>query len=373
MMSLSHHTSDKVRGQSVAIIAPLWEKVLSIKHFLFHPSLPCPFTHLSIEEDKQRLQLENQLLEIEIAYLQEQLHEQSLISSQIAQIAPFMPAEAKALAANYQEALQGSFKTLQRRIHAIPARVIFRSFDTWNNFLWINVGESNNQDMQTPIIAKNSPVVIGKSIIGIIDYVGKYQSRVRLISDNRLTPSVRASRGGEQDFLLSEQIEGMLHQMRYKKTLPFSSEERNHLLHLLQQLKQNLHPFEKTWFLAKGELSGSLFSAKLGQNMYLKGRGFNYDFADEAGKRRDLHNGKSFQQEHIENIPILKVNDVLVTTGMDGLFPPGFQVAIVTHIGLLKEGDYFYDLEALPIRGSLEELSLLFVLPPLSENFTKID
>lgn len=369
-MSLSRHTSDKVRGKSVAIIAPLWEKILSFKSFIFHPSQPSPLSHLSIEEDKQRLQLENQLLEIEVAYLQEQLHEQLLISSQIAQIAPFMPAETKELAADYQRALQNIFKAMQKRIHAVPARVIFRSFDTWNSFLWINKGNSINRDLQATVIAKNSPVVIGKAIVGIIDYVGEHQARVRLISDSNLTPSIRASRGGEHDLLLSEQIEGLLHQMRYKKNLPISSEDQTRLSQLLQQLKQNLQPFKKSCYLAKGKLLGSVFSAKLGQSIYLKGMGFNYDFNDEEGESRDLRSGKPTQQAQAEAIPILKLNDILITTGMDGIFPPGFQVAIVSHIGLLKEGDYFYDLEARPIAGPLEELSLVFVLPPLtSEEF----
>lgn len=367
MLSLSRHTSDKMRGQSVAVIAPLWEKVLSFKYFLLHPTQSSPLTHLSIEEDKQRLQLENQLLEIEVAYLQEQLHEQLQLSSQIAQIAPFMPEEIKILAGEYQKALQSTFKTMQRRIHAVPARVIFRSLDTWNSFIWINIGASTNQTLQTTVIAQNSPVVMGKAIVGIIDYVGEQQSRVRLISDNHLTPSVRALRGGEQDFLMSEQIEGILHQMRHKKNLPISSEDQTRLSQLLQQLKQNLQPFKKTWYLAKGKLLGSVFSARLGQQVSLKGMGFNYDFADENGESRDLRNGKPTQQVQEDAIPILKVNDILVTTGMDGIFPPGFQVASVMHVGLLKEGDYFYDLEARPIAGPLEELSLVFVLPPLTQ------
>lgn len=366
MMSLSRHTSDKMRGKSVSIVASLSEKILSLKHFFLHPTAPSPFTHLSIEEEKQRLQLENQILEIEVAYLQEQLHEQLLISSQITQIAPYLPEEAKNLADDYQKSLQISLKTIQKRVHAIPARVIFRSFDTWNSFLWINAGESNNKDLLDPVIAKNSPVVMGKAIIGIIDLVEEHQSRVRLISDNRLRPSVRASRGAEEDFLISEQIEKLFHQIHYKKNLPLETEEQNRLSQILLKLKNNLQPFKKTWYLAKGELQGSLFSAKLGQEISLKGIGFNYDFADEEGESRDLRSGKSTGQAPGGTIPILKINDILITTGMDGIFPPGFEVATVTHVGLLKEGDYFYDLEARPIAGPLEELSLVFVLPPVT-------
>jgi len=145
MMSVSRHTSDKMRGQSVAVMTPLWEKILS---FTSHP---LSLTHFSVEEENQRLELDNKLLEIEIAYLQEQLHEQQLLSSQMTQIAPFFPEETKTLAA---QALKNALKIIQYRIQAVPARVIFRSFDTWNSFLWINKGESTNQDLQTPIIAK---------------------------------------------------------------------------------------------------------------------------------------------------------------------------------------------------------------------------
>lgn len=367
MMSLSRHTSEKMRGQSVALIAPFWEKVLAMKYFVLHPFSPSPFSHLSTEERQQRLQLDNQLLENEIAYLQKQLYEQQLISSQITQINAFRPEEAHLLAKDYQQSLQNTLQTMQKRIQAVPARVIFRSFDTWNSFLWINVGETTNQDYSNPIIARNSPVIVGKAIVGIVDEVGQHQSRIRLMSDHRLTPSVRASRGGEQDFLINEQIERLLQQLHHRKNLPFPLEDQTRLLQLLQQLKQSLYPFKKTWYLAKGELLGSIFSARLGQMVSLKGTGFNYDFADEEGESRDLRNGKLAHQPQEQAIPILKVNDILITTGMDGIFPAGFQVAVVTRIGLLKEGDYFYDLEAQPIVGPLEELSLVFVLPPITQ------
>ena len=366
MMSLSRHTSDKMRGQSIAIVAPLWEKILSFKSFSFSSSPSSSLTQLSPEEEKQRLQLENQLLEIEISYLQEQLQEQQVITAQMIQIASFIPEEAITLMNEYQKSLKNNFKTMKQRIHAVPGRVIFRSFDTWNSFLWINIGESTNQQYSQSIIAKNSPVVVGKAIIGVIDYVGNQQSRIRLITDHQLNPSVRSARGGEQDLLMNEQIERLLHQIRYQKNLPISLEEQTQLSKNLLQLKQNLQPFKKTAYLAKGKLLGSPFSSRLGQKVFLKGMGFNYDFSDEEGECRDLRTGKSNQHTQGAGTPILKVNDLLITTGMDGIFPKGFQVAIVTRIGLLKEGDYFYDLEARPAAGSLEELSLVFVLPPMT-------
>ncbi len=365
MMNLSRQTEENIRGHSTRLAFPLWKKILELRCFLSNPLSISSSSSLLLEEEKNRLQMENQLLEIELAHLQRQLNEQIVLSSQITQIASYKPEAAQLLVSDYQRSLQQMTKVMQKRIQAVPSRVIFRSFDTWNSSLWIDVGKSNNRQYSTTIVDVNSPVIVGKAIVGIIDYVGESHSRVRLISDHRLPVSVRAARGGEMESLMNEQIESLLQQMNDKKNLPLSLEDKTQLFQLLQQLKEKLQPLKKTDYLAKGELSGSIFSSRLGQNISLRGTGFNYDFADEEGENRDLRSGQSTLSP--QSLPILKVNDILVTTGMDGVFPPGFQVAIVSKIGLLKEGDYFYDLEAQPIVPSLNELSLVFILPPISQ------
>lgn len=362
MMSISRSTSEKMRGGSVALLAPFWEKLLVFKHFVSHPTQPSPLSSFSLEEEKQQLQVENQLLSTEVAYLTQLLHEQALFAPQLAYIDAAVLEKSE-----YQQSIEKALQQLKWRLKGIPARVIFRSFDTWNSSLWINVGRTANQNAQLPIVAKDSPVVVGRAIVGIIDYVGEHQSRVRLITDHRVTPSVRAIRGGEQELLMSEYSEGLLQLLNRKKNSPLPNDDRQNLSELLNKLKQNLNPYKKSWYLAKGELLGSSSGARRSQEVYLKGTGFNYDFADEEGEGRDLRTGKPLQQTQEPAIPILKIQDVLVTTGMDGIFPPGFQVATVSKIDLLKEGDYFYQLEAKPIADPLEELSLVFVLPPLRE------
>jgi len=366
VMSVSRHTSDKMRGHSVALAAPLWERVLCFKSFLLHPSRPSPFSSLSIEENQRWLELKNRLLETEISFLHKELEESLLVSSQMAHTLSLQNGERDALSIEDLPSLQRRRQLMKRRREGVPARVIFRSLDTWNSVVWINVGESTNQPSQPPLIALNSPVVLGQAIVGVIDYVGKDQSRVQLISDSRLSPSVRVARGGEHHVLIAEQIERLLQQMERKENLSLASEDQRHLSQLLRQLKQRVQPFKKTWYLAKGELLGSRFSAKLGQLVSLKGTGFNYDFPDEEGGSRDLRQGRLVGQPQAETLSILQINDILVTTGMDGVFPPDFQVAIVTRVEPLKEGDYFYDLEAEPI-APLRELTLVFVLSPLVE------
>lgn len=200
----------------------------------------------------------------------------------------------------------------------IPAKIIFRSPSSWDSSLWINVGKTTNAKLGRDIVAHNSPIVVGKSVVGVVDYVGENQSRVRLITDSGLTPSVRA--------------------VRNQGTV--------------------------THRLAKGELHGSSGPLWRTFKPTLKGVGFNYDFADEYGPSRDLQSGSPLDGKG-ESLPIIKEQDLLVTTGLDGVFPPGLQVARVTKLYPLQEGDYYYELEAKPTAGNLDELSYVFVLKPL--------
>ncbi len=372
MMSLSRQASDKIRGRSASFLAPFAEKILSFKAFLKHPLQPSPREVLSPEEEKERLQMENQLLKLERASLQKIISEQGALFSQLSSLSPVSlssdsPHEGAWLASDSQKALERLITRFKWHLQATPARVIFRSFDLSNPTLWINIGEATNREHDSCLIGKNSPVLLGDAIVGWVEEVGEHHSRVCLITDNRLSLSVRAARGGEQEWLLAEQLDSVLREMNVSKGggLGLSPEEQKQLSTLLKKWKQQLQPFKKSWYLAKGELRGCSPLSRRGEEPLLQGTGFNYDFADEEGEGRDLRTGRPLKNTQGGAIPLLKTGDLLVTTGLDGLFPPGFPVAYVTKVQTLKEGDYFYHLEARPVAGSLEELSLLFVLPPL--------
>lgn len=242
---------------------------------------------------------------------------------------------------------------------AVLASVIYRDPMSWSSSIWINVGERTNKELGFEIVAKNSPVLSGKSVVGAIDYVAENQSRVRLITDSGLNPSVRALRGRIQNQVLIEHIEALIGGINSRLEQIFAKEQSVTFLKNLCFLKEKLLEEQKDCYLAKGILKGS--GAPLWRSPYqlLKGIGFNYDFADEYGPSCNL----------ASQMPLLKEGDLLVTTGMDGVFPPLLRVANVIKVYPLKEGAYTYTIEAVPAVPNLNAIRYVSVIPPI--NFKK--
>jgi hypothetical protein len=249
--------------------------------------------------------------------------------------------------------------------------VIFREPSSWSSALWIDVGEQHNKALAKKIIAKNSPVLCGTSIIGVVEYVGERRSRVRLITDERLVPSVRAIRGREQDRFLLEHATALLAALERREDLFTSREMSLGVLSILSQLKSRLQAECQDAYLAKGEVFGSSSPLWRSRSPILKGVGFNYDFADEEGPARDLRTGEPYaSREKKEPIALLRPGDILVTTGLDGVFPAGYRVAMVSKVNSLKEGASSYEIEAVATAGNLDDISHVIVLPSLQETIS---
>lgn len=325
LVNLSIASVERLRGITASILSPLWKSSAAVKD-TFKTS------HSPLQNELKQLRLENQVLNAEI----------------------------KQLSRLFKDVLNFDY-SLPSHQAILPARVIFRSPASWNSVLWIDIGEKNNPPNKEKIITKNSPVLLGDSIIGLVDYVGEHQSRVRLITDSGLSPSVRAVRGGEQDRFLDEQFNTLIRMLKQKPDFP----EKASAIDTLTQLKEKLIINSSSSYLAKGVLNGTSEPLWRTKSHILKGTGFNYDFADEKGGSRDLRTGKISHNTSSQGTPLLKVNDLLMTTGMDGVFPEGLKIAEITKITPLKEGDYYYDLEARPTAGDLDDLSIVFVIPPL--------
>lgn len=351
LMSLSLVSTEKLRGYTIAVLAPFWEILSEWKQGVMSPFIET--TDETHSREYQRLVLENRLLAEEITRLQDLFQQEYLLYSQLTDFQNQTQANLKA--DHHANELKALF---QMQLESVAARVIYRSAATWSSSLWIDVGKEDNSALGSDLIAKNSPVVVGGSVVGIIDYVGAHQSRVRLITDSGLNPSVRVARGAPKTRLLNENIDSLLY-------LLTGQDKYRHLIKELKVLREQ-QVQSAPLYLAKGILRGGSLPLWRKEKEILYGQGFNYDFEDEEGPARDLRTGLPVSM-HKQNyaIPILQEKDVLVTTGMDGVFPPGLFVGIISKIHLLKEGDYYYELEARPCVENLEDLTYVSVLAPV--------
>lgn len=370
LMSLPQGATERLRSSVVCSFAPGWRGLSFLKEKgAYLLTLPYPKAAQSSQSllELERLSQENQLLRSQIENVREWLLYEDRIQEQVERY--------KSLSQNANaDSIWKDFfirrskelcNALDMQIQSLPAKVIFREPATWSSTLWINLGENDNEKMGKKIIGKNSPVLLGTSIVGIVEYVGRNQSRVRLITDSRLVPSVRVVRGKEQNRFLLEHLETLIFALELREDLFPSKEDAVQMTEQLNRLKNALQQRAGNLFLAKGELHGTSNPLWRSRSRVLKGIGFNYDCADIEGPARDLRSGDPYDTARKgETLALLKPGDLLITTGLDGVFPPGFRVGIVSQVQTLKEGSSSYELEAISTAGNLDELTHVFVLTP---------
>lgn len=347
LLSLPDRMANGLRSAAITPLAPIWG-------ILHSPLAARGQEGGSPSIDHERLLLENERLSEEVAWLSDLSWLERALRFHAGELGEVEEGRAARIAS-----------LLTQELFSLPARVVFRDPSSWSNSLWIDVGEQDNRVLGERIVAKNSPVVLGASLVGIVEYVGRAHSRVRLITDAALHPSVRTARGGVQDRRLVELIDELQEELCARDDLFETPQSAALLLDNLNLVRERLSSSSCSFYLAKGEMQGSSEAAWRGFGSLLRGVGFNYDFADEEGPARDLRTGAPIGKGR--PIPLVEVGDLLVTTGMDGLFPPGLHVATVVSIEPLREGSYCYSLDARPTAGSMEGLRLLFVLPPVTE------
>jgi len=237
----------------------------------------------SLKEHIDWLELRCYFQKERIAFLEDVLKKESLLQEEIA---TYVSQDKLDLQRLFKQNAVVRRQVLSKRLSCVLARVVEMS----DHVLWIDLGSNDN----VGFVAENAPIVVGKRLLGLIDYVGKKRSRVRLITDPSIVPAVRALR----------ECDG------------------------------------ETLCLARGEMCGSQKTLWKPFEILLKGEGFHCGPGDDLSQARDL-GGK--------DVPILAKGDFLVTTGMDGIFPPGLEVGIVEAIEPLQEGGYCYALWAKPL------------------------
>ena len=62
---------------------------------------------------------------------------------------------------------------------------------------------------------------------------------------------------------------------------------------------------------------------------------------------------------------MIAAGDILISSGLDGVFPGGLPIAIVTAVDSLEEGAFSYTINARLLAGDLDEIEHVRVLPSL--------
>jgi len=344
MIHLPGRWTDFFRSQAAAALSPAWRSVL-------------PFAALPLAQRK----LDMLALQEQVDALQEWLMEETRLKELSAQLNK----NPQRQSADFKRRVERQKRILALRFAAMPAQVIFRDPSSWSSILWIGLGSADNRAIGRIVIERNSPVLLGNSLVGVVEYVGESQSRVRLISDSGLAVAVRALRGESQNREISAHVEQLLQRIQVRHDLFASSQEQESLMDLLALFQARLQSTRSEMLLAKGELCGCSAPLWRSRGPRLKGTGFNYDYPDEEGPARDLRTGRPFGAHADAAEALLREGDLLVTSGLDGVFPPGIEVAVVKTVEPLLEGSCTYNLEAIPTAGNLHELRNLFVLPPV--------
>ncbi len=360
LFSFSPDKSLALRQMTISAFSCFWNRI----YLLTHPLNLS--TSASAKQEIETLRQDNYLLHLQVDHIQEWLLSEDHIHEQMDLLKSMNKVSSQESEKLFlQRRCQEIRKVLQLKSRAIPAKVIFREPGSWSNYVWINVGEADNEHLQEVLIAKNSPVLIGNSVVGVIDLIHKTQSRVRLITDNRLTIAVRAARGKQQDHFLLEQLNALIFSLE-KSANSTCSQEIQEAISALTRLKAQFIPMDQNMYLAKGELQGTGRPLWRSCGSFLKGTGFNYDFSDEEGPARDLRSGFTYEKDpRLPSVALLSVGDLLITTGLDGIFPAGLHVGVVSKVDILQEGQCFYHLEAMATAGSFDELNFVCVLPAL--------
>lgn len=343
-----------LRNSATAVSKGFWRQSAYVRASFSPPSLLC-----KNKEEIESLEVENFLLKKQNESLRRRLLSEERIENQIKKVKEIISIDEKKNLSFYKRRKIAAEKQLELELFSLSAEVVYRDPSKWSSTFWINVGESENTKLHEKVISVGSPVLKGPFLIGMIEFVGSHKSRVRLLTDASLIPSVRVARGGQENRELASLVKQVLRQVALR-------EEPQETLVALKNLLGSLEGEAPERFLAKGELMGSSSPLWRGRSEILKGVGFNYDFGDEEGPSLELRSGKPLDQLIDENfIPLIDVGDLLVTTGMDGVFPKDIPVAHVTKIAPLKEGSPSFEIEAQLCVENLNNLLDVTVLPSL--------
>ena len=324
LISAPQIVSDAIRGKAIGAIAPIWKWGDVVRDYLLDRPVGA-----SVQQAPLCSCWEHQRLAAEL----ESIYEWLLSEEHLQQEAELLELDSPHNRDFFRSRWLSMRSLLTQQLLSTPARVIYRDAASWSSSLWINVGAHEG-------IAKNSPVLSEGSLIGIVEHVEPSRSRVRLLTDSRLVPAVRTTRGAMQNRELATLLQAVAERIEVRSELFQYLEEKNLFVQLIQNLLGYLGNLPEEGYLSRGELHGSSQALWHSKRPLLQGMGFH----GEGGQA-----------------PPLKEGDLLVTSGLDGVFPPDLNVAVVTNVLPPKRNGYVYEVEARPTARSWHDLRTLVV------------
>jgi rod shape-determining protein MreC len=322
------------------------------------------FVNLAPAKDKSfaELNLENQVLKSQVNYIQEWLGAQQKFEDFFSELKKLEKTEH--LAVMSHDAQKKRIKILEDFLtyfgrYAV-AKIIFKEPFSSSSFAWINLGENYNLKCGSTVIQKNSPVVFGDILVGIVDEVFPHFSKIRLITDPHLVVSVKALRGKEQLKSIQAKAEDLLDALELVQEIKY--EKKEELISLLVNLNKDLQQDGHDRYYARGEISGAEYSPLLVFQNLLSGSGFMLH--DQKTKQVQTVGIKGFHEIAI------KKGDLLVSTGMDGIIPNGLKVGFVTEVFPSNLGKAAYSIKAKSACDQLSELEYVQILPAVVDKFS---
>ncbi len=311
------------------------------------------------ETSLEKVKLDNYILKSQIAYIQEWIAAHQKFEDFFSELKKLD--KTQHLAVITQDAQKKRLKILQDFLNLFGryafAKIIFKEPFSSSSYAWINLGEGYNKKIGNNLIQKNSPVVYGDHLLGIVEEVFPNHSKIRLITDPNLVVSVRSSRGDQQLKIVNAKASDLLDSLELIQELSWAKKEG--LKELLIELTKDLEKDGHDRFYAKGEVFGAEYSPFLAFQNALIGEGFYLQTAQ-----------KSLQQSaNIDGFKeiAIKQGDLLVTTGLDGLFPKGLKVGIVLKVEPSQLGQLAYKINAKSTLPDMNEIEYVQVLPPILE------
>jgi cell shape-determining protein MreC len=304
----------------------------------------------------EELSLENQILKSQISYIREWIAAQQKVEEFFSEMKKLEKTE-KLMLVN-QESQKKRFKILADYVNLFSrhafAKIILKEPFSSSSFAWVNVGELYNQKIGYQLVQKNSPVVVGDVLVGVVEEVFLHHAKIRLITDPNLVIAVKSARGKSQLKVMNEKALELLDTLELVED--FGWEKKQELKDLIAELHVNLDREGQDRFYAVGEVYGAEYSPFFAFHNSLVGEGFH--FQAKSKESTGFSNMEGFKEI------VIKKGDLLETTGLDGIFPEGLKVAIVTDTSTSKFGRLTYEIKAKSLIANIHEIEYVQILPP---------